>query len=64
MQPQMDVGTLTALPDSAHPRRVPGIQVVRWLIGVKIDVMEVMVCGPFQSIFETHAASVKTHSVA
>ena len=60
----MDVGTLTTLPDSAHSRRIPGIQVVRRLIGVKIDVMEAMMCGLFQRIFETHAASIKTHSVA
>src|SRR5262245_4595119 len=37
MQPQMNVGTLTALSDSAHPLCVPSIQVVRRLISVKID---------------------------
>jgi hypothetical protein len=37
---------------------------VRLPVSVKIDSMEAMACGPFHGLFETHAISVKTHSVA
>jgi hypothetical protein len=64
MQSQMDVRTLTALPYRPHARLIPGIQGVRRPVRIKIDVMEAMLCGPFQSIFKTHITSVKTYSIA